>query len=62
MSRRLVDAYPAGTAVEIALADDSWVAGVVVQHAFPGVWVRTADGGAWFVTNARRIRLVPDDA
>ncbi|MCA9972530.1 MAG: hypothetical protein KC425_20050 [Anaerolineales bacterium] len=61
MSRRLVDQYPLGTAVEVLLADDEWAPGEVVAHAFPGVWVRTARG-SWFVTNARRIRRVGDAA
>jgi hypothetical protein len=43
--------------VEISFgARDDWQPAVVVRREPPGVWVRTADGRAWFVTNTYRIR------
>ncbi|GIK55134.1 MAG: hypothetical protein BroJett015_07970 [Chloroflexota bacterium] len=56
MVERLTEVYAVGTAVEILL-DDAWLAGVVVRHESPAVWVQTADGRAWFVTNRQRIRM-----
>ncbi len=47
--------YGVGTAVEILL-DGVWLPGVVIRHENPAVWVQTADGRAWFVTNRQRIR------
>ncbi len=55
MSERLVELYAVGTAVEIWLGEQIWLPGVVVAHQPPAVWVRTADGRPWFVTNGRRI-------
>ena len=63
MSERLVERYPVGMRVEITLDDGRlWQAGVVVRHQFPAVWVQTADGYLWFVTNSRRIRPLQDQA
>ncbi|MCE9637528.1 MAG: DUF952 domain-containing protein [Planctomycetes bacterium] len=64
MSNRLVDLYPVGTLVEVLFRQagpeswtpETWVAGAVVRHAYPGVWVETARGARWFVTNGTRIR------
>ena len=56
MAQRLVDRYPLHGRVEILLADERWHAGRVVAHEHPGVWVKTDNGRAWFVTNTRRIR------
>jgi len=55
MAVRLVDLYPVGEAVEIVL-DEVWVAGRVVRHEYPAVWVQTTNEDFWFVTNGRRIR------
>lgn len=55
MAVRLVDLYPVGEQVEIWL-DEQWVAGRVVRHEYPAVWVQTTIGDFWFVTNGRRIR------
>jgi hypothetical protein len=52
---RLMVMYGVGTAVEILL-DGVWLPGVVIRHENPAVWVQTADGRAWFVTNRQRIR------
>jgi hypothetical protein len=57
MSKRLVDLYPVETAVFLKLGEN-WVAGVVVRHQFPAVWVQTMDGRMWFVTNGGKIRRV----
>lgn len=56
MAERLTKMYAVGTAVEILL-DGVWLPGVVVRHESPAVWVQTADGRAWFVTNRQRIRI-----
>ena len=58
MVKRLTQSYPVGTQVEIWLrARDRWLPGQVVGHNHPGLWVKTKDGGRWYVTNHRRIRL-----
>ncbi len=57
MARRLFELFPVGTSVEILL-HDAWWSGIVVRHDHPAVWVETADGRAWFVTNRQRIRRV----
>lgn len=63
MPERLTDLYQPGDAVEILLGaktpDADWQPGTVLARDFPGVWVQTAAGGRWFVTNRRRIRPVP---
>lgn len=56
MAERLTILYAVGTAVEILL-DGVWTSGVVIRHDSPAVWVQTADGRAWFVTNRQRIRV-----
>ena len=61
MPPRLIDVYHPGDQVEIYFdrdGDPLWLAGTVVAHDPPGVWVRTEDGQFWFVTNTRRIRPV----
>ncbi len=55
MAERLTVLYAVGTAVEILL-DGVWLPGLVIRHDSPAVWVQTADGRAWFVTNRQRIR------
>lgn len=60
MPLRLTEQYPLGAAVEIYFeALDQWLVGVVVEHQPPAVWVQTANGQRWFVTNGRRIRPRP---
>ena len=58
MPRHVYDQYAPGQAVEIVFAQqgDAWQPAVVVRGEPPGVWVRTADGREWFVTNSYRIR------
>ena len=58
--KRLIELYPIGTAVQILLADGEWVNGRVVAHQHPAVWVQSADGQRWFVTNRTRIKLAPE--
>ncbi len=63
MVKRLVEQYRPGDAVEIMFereGEAAWQRGQVVAHQPPGVWVRTADGRMWFVTNTRRIRSAAD--
>jgi hypothetical protein len=65
MPARLSDLYQAGDRVEVRFErserserDDlaTWRAARVLGVQPPGLWVQTADGAAWFVTNGRRIR------
>jgi hypothetical protein len=54
---RLAEVYQPGDLVEIYFADaEEWRPGVVLALQPPAVWVRTEDGGLWFVTNGQRIR------
>lgn len=63
MARRMTDRFKIGDSVEIWFERiDCWIAGVVDRHQHPAVWVRTADGREWFVTNGSRIRLVEQAA
>ena len=69
MARRLVEVYQMGDPVEVFFAETAhedatgeWRQGRVVGLQHPGVWVRTEDGAAWFVTNTRRIRPPRADA
>jgi hypothetical protein len=55
MAARLVDLYAVGDKVEIILGEQ-WVAGQVIRHDYPAVWVQTPGDHRWFVTNGRRIR------
>lgn len=62
MSIRLVERFAVGDSVDVAFTapdGERWVAGRVVAHAHPGVWVRIGDGSRWFVTNGKRIRERP---
>lgn len=61
MPQRLTERFPIGTLVEIDMADWGWLAGQVVHHNSPAVWVRTENGQVWFVTNGRKIRHLPRD-
>ncbi len=57
MTQRLHEQYEPDDVVEIQFGgDERWWRGRVVRHAPPGVWVQTAHGQMWFVTNTRRIR------
>lgn len=64
MVRRLTELYQPGDRVEIYFerqpewpeAISEWRAGTVVALDHPGVWVETASGRRWFVTNRRHIR------
>jgi hypothetical protein len=59
MPPRLVDVFHPGDAVQILMDDErgeGWRGGTVVALQHPGVWVRTEEGGLWFVTNSRHIR------
>ena len=59
MVKRISETYEVGQRVEIRLGGRSggrWVGGLVLRFDFPGVWVRSDEGGQWFVTNVRRIR------
>lgn len=57
MAKRLTELYPPGTAVAITFGEEIWHEGVVARHEPPGIWVATANGRLWFVTNGRSIRL-----
>lgn len=64
MPARLSETYQQGALVEILFERDGeerWIAGRVVRCQHPGLWVRTGDGGAWFVTNTRHIRLAEQE-
>jgi hypothetical protein len=59
MPPRLTDIYRPGDAVDVLLGGEigeEWRPGQVLALQHPGVWVRTAKGQLWFVTNGRRIR------
>ncbi len=61
MPKRIYDQYTPGDRVEIVFAnsgEDGWQPAVVVRQEPPGIWVRTADGSEWFMTNLYRIRPV----
>ena len=62
MPARLAELYRPGDRVEVYFTDaEEWRPGVVLALQPPGVWVRTEDGAAWFVTNGRRIRARQDE-
>lgn len=59
MPKRLSEQFAVGDDVEIRFEPvgvDGWMRGSVVGVQAPGLWVRLAGGGVWFVTNTRRIR------
>jgi hypothetical protein len=55
MIERLTERFALGESVEI-LVGERWLPGVVVHKEHPAIWVRTANGQPWFVTNGRRVR------
>jgi len=56
MAQRLVDLYAVGDVAEVTFGDGEWLQVRVRQLQHPGLWVETADGRLWFVTNTRHIR------
>ena len=59
---RIYERYAPGERVEIRFGGGDWVAAVVVRPEPPGLWVRTADGQEWFVTNTYRIRKLSESS
>lgn len=63
MAERIWEYYQTDDVVEIQFGgDDHWLRGRIVKHDPPGVWVQTANGHMWFVTNTRRIRKVKEES
>jgi hypothetical protein len=63
MAKRLIELYRPGDEVEITFGHNLWQWARVVRHDSPAVWVETANGRQWFVTNTGRIRPVaPNNA
>ena len=61
--RHIYEQYTPGQRVEIRFSSagaDEWLAAVVLRAEPPGLWVRTADGREWFVTNTYRIRATEE--
>lgn len=61
MARRIYEQYAPGDRVEIVFSnrgEDEWQPAIVERPEPPGIWVRTADGREWFMTNTYRIRPV----
>lgn len=59
MPKRIYEQYQPGEMVEITLSDMSdkkWQPARVLGQDPPGIWVLTADGRRWFMTNTFRIR------
>lgn len=58
MPKHIFNQYIPGDRVEIVFAhrDGEWQPAVVLRLDPPGIWVRTEDGGEWFMTNTYRIR------
>jgi hypothetical protein len=59
MPQRIYDQYHPGDRVEIKFtnrSEDEWQPAVVLRPEPPGIWVQTADGRGWFMTNTYRIR------
>ena len=60
--RHVYDRYAPGDQVEIRFGEGTqWQAAVVIRPEPPGLWVRTADGREWFVTNTYRIRPAAEE-
>ena len=65
MPQRITDQYAPGDRVEIVFAnrgEDEWQPAVVLRREPPGIWVRTADGGGWYMTNTFRIRPAAENS
>ena len=65
MPQRIYDQYTPSSRVEILLFhldQNAWQPAVVLRAEPPGLWVRTADGREWFVTNTYRIRPAADES
>ncbi len=61
---RIYERYAPDARVEIRFGGavgEAWQAAVVLRAEPPGLWVRTADGQEWFVTNTYRIRPAEED-
>lgn len=59
MAKRMIDLYPIDARVDLfvqTLSGKEWVAGCVVAHDHPAVWVALIDGRRLFVTNRQQIR------
>lgn len=59
MPKRIYDDYQSGEAVEIIfshLGETTWQPARILRAEPPGIWVQTADGRQWFMTNTYRIR------
>lgn len=56
MAKRLVESYQVTERVEICFGGNVWLPATVQELQHPGIWVQTADGRLWFVTNIRHIR------
>ena len=59
MPPRLSEQYQPGDRVQVyfeGATDPEWRPALVLGPQPPGIWVQTADGRHWFVTNGRRIR------
>ena len=62
---RIYERYAPGQREEIRVGDAAaaeWLAAVVGRPEPPGLWVRTADGQEWFVTNTYRIRKLSESS
>lgn len=60
MPKRIYERYQPGDAVEIVFSnrgEDEWQPARVAALEPPGIWVQTADGQRWFMTNTYRIRF-----
>jgi hypothetical protein len=59
MPKRIYEQYQPEDRVEIVfshLGEEKWRPAVVLRAEPPGIWVQTADGQHWFMTNTYRIR------
>jgi hypothetical protein len=63
MTRHVFEQYEPGRLVEIIfshIGKDNWQPAIVLRAEPPGLWVMTADGREWFVTNTYRIRAAEE--
>ncbi|CUS04831.2 protein of unknown function [Candidatus Promineifilum breve] len=61
MMKRIYEQYAPDEQVEIIFTkrgEEEWQPALVVRREPPGIWVRTADGREWFMTNTYRIRPI----